>query len=574
MIPAHADARRARRARRCCATSAAALPGGAGVKVGVGDDAAAVEIGPVALVTTDCLVEGVHFTRDSAPRAARRPQGADRQPLGHRRDGRASAATRPSACCCRPTSRFGWVDALYDGLLERAAEAGVSIVGGNLARSREGVVVDVTLLGDAGAAAAAQRRAPGRPRGGDGHARGRGRGRAAAEGGRAARRRRPSSGATGVWTESSAAAVVACLRAQLDPRPPFAVARSIAERGLARGGHGPLGRPVDATSSRCARRAASRRWSSARCCRSTRRRRAWRGRAAAIPRARAPRRRGLPAAARGRARGARRSARARPRVRRGAHAGRRASSRASRRCACATPRAERPLAPGGHDHFRAARRRLAGRPCAGCAGRLRSCSRSRTAPRAWRAAFGLGVFIAFFPLLGIHTGLALLLAIAAAAQPRRDPGRRLDQQPLDARADVQRRHAAGLRRCSAWRPRARSTSTGTCKGRAFYAALVADAAAAGVAVRGGEPRARASWPGLVAFLLMRSVLVRRAAARRRLERRRELVVRASPPGTRRPAVAASPPRTGGPRAGGRPAGRRRGRTAATARAGRRGSRAR
>jgi thiamine-monophosphate kinase len=42
--------------------------------------------------------------------------------------------------------------------------------------------------------------------------------------------------ATGVWTESSAPAVAACLRAQLDPRPPLALARSIAERGLARAG--------------------------------------------------------------------------------------------------------------------------------------------------------------------------------------------------------------------------------------------------------------------------------------------------------------------------------------------------
>jgi thiamine-monophosphate kinase len=42
--------------------------------------------------------------------------------------------------------------------------------------------------------------------------------------------------ATGVWTESSAEAVETCLRAQLDPRPPLALARSLAERGLARAG--------------------------------------------------------------------------------------------------------------------------------------------------------------------------------------------------------------------------------------------------------------------------------------------------------------------------------------------------
>ena len=34
------------------------IPAAPGVVVGVGDDAAAVEIGPVALLTTDSLVEG------------------------------------------------------------------------------------------------------------------------------------------------------------------------------------------------------------------------------------------------------------------------------------------------------------------------------------------------------------------------------------------------------------------------------------------------------------------------------------------------------------------------------------
>jgi thiamine-monophosphate kinase len=37
---------------------------------------------------------------------------------------------------------------------------------------------------------------------------------------------------TGVWTETSAAAVTACLRAQLDPRPPLAFARALADRDL------------------------------------------------------------------------------------------------------------------------------------------------------------------------------------------------------------------------------------------------------------------------------------------------------------------------------------------------------
>ena len=37
------------------------------VPVGVGDDAAAVDLAPHALVTTDVLVEGVHFVREVAP---------------------------------------------------------------------------------------------------------------------------------------------------------------------------------------------------------------------------------------------------------------------------------------------------------------------------------------------------------------------------------------------------------------------------------------------------------------------------------------------------------------------------
>lgn len=210
------------------------LPATAGVKVGAGDDAAAVEIGPLTLVTTDCMVEGVHFTRDGSParlvgRKALTVNLSDIAAMG----GIGRYAT--VSLLLPPDVTLGWVDGLYDGLLERAAEVGVGIIGGNIARSREGIVVDVTLLGDAGRLLLRSGARPGDlvvVTGTLG---------AAAEGVRLLEEgaRLDEDGqlvATGLWTESSSAAVGTCLRAQLDPRPPFAVARSIAERGLAQAG--------------------------------------------------------------------------------------------------------------------------------------------------------------------------------------------------------------------------------------------------------------------------------------------------------------------------------------------------
>jgi thiamine-monophosphate kinase len=210
------------------------LPATAGVRLGPGDDAAAVELGPLALVTTDCMVEGIHFTRDSAParlvgRKALTVNLSDVAAMG----GIGRYAT--VSLLLPPDVTLGWVDALYDGLLERAAEAGVAIIGGNLARSREGIVVDVTLIGDAGRLLLRSGARPGDLVAVTGTLGGAAEGvRLLREGARLDEDARLV--ATGLWTDSSAAAVASCLRAQLDPRPPFAVARSISERGLAHAG--------------------------------------------------------------------------------------------------------------------------------------------------------------------------------------------------------------------------------------------------------------------------------------------------------------------------------------------------
>ncbi|HEX9189237.1 MAG TPA: thiamine-phosphate kinase [Vicinamibacteria bacterium] len=210
------------------------IPSGPGVVVGLGDDAAAVELGALALLTTDSLVEGVHFRREEAPprllgRKALTVNLSDVAAMG----GIARYAT-VSLCLPRDVT-LGWVDSLYDGLLERAAESGVALVGGNVTRAGEAIVVDVTLVGEGGRLLLRKGAVPGD------HVVVTGALGAAAEGvrllGEGARLDEDGElRATGLWTGSSAPAVLACLRAQLDPRPPLALARSIAERGIARAG--------------------------------------------------------------------------------------------------------------------------------------------------------------------------------------------------------------------------------------------------------------------------------------------------------------------------------------------------
>jgi thiamine-monophosphate kinase len=210
------------------------IPRAGGVVVGIGDDAAAVEIGPFALVTTDSLVEGVHFTREATPprllgRKALTVNLSDVAAMG-------GVGRYATVSLCLPADlEVGWVDALYDGLLERAAESGVVIVGGNVSRGVDAVVVDVTLIGDAGRLLLRDGAQPGDQVVVTGTLG------AAAEGVRllAEGARLDDDGAlaaTGKWTDSSAPAVLACLQAQLDPRPPFALARSVAERGIAHAG--------------------------------------------------------------------------------------------------------------------------------------------------------------------------------------------------------------------------------------------------------------------------------------------------------------------------------------------------
>jgi thiamine-monophosphate kinase len=208
------------------------IPAGNGVVVGVGDDAAAVEMTGLTLVTADSLVESVHFSREWAPPrlVGRKALSVNLSDIG----AMAGVAQHAVVSLCLPRDLpVAFVDSLYDGLLERAAEANVNIIGGNIAATPGPVVIDVTMLGHAtkllrrsGAVAGDLVVVSGTLGG------------AAAGLGLLKQGARLSEDgdlvATGIWTDNSRDAVLACLRAQLDPTPPVALGRALVEEDLAR----------------------------------------------------------------------------------------------------------------------------------------------------------------------------------------------------------------------------------------------------------------------------------------------------------------------------------------------------
>lgn len=118
------------------------------VPIGIGDDAAALTVpeGERVLLTTDALVEGVHFTRRSLP---------------PRFLGRKLVAVNASDVAAMGGSLLGVLLSLavpadtdaaglwhvVEGASERAKELGMSLVGGNLSRSPGPIVADATVVG-------------------------------------------------------------------------------------------------------------------------------------------------------------------------------------------------------------------------------------------------------------------------------------------------------------------------------------------------------------------------------------------------------------------------------------------
>jgi len=116
--------------------------------VGIGDDAAVMERerNRLDVVTTDVVVEGVHFDRRYFPARAIGFKAlavnlSDLAAMG------ATPRSMTLSLVLPPALGLADFDGLLDGLLSLAAAHRVSIVGGNIARSPGPLVVDVTASG-------------------------------------------------------------------------------------------------------------------------------------------------------------------------------------------------------------------------------------------------------------------------------------------------------------------------------------------------------------------------------------------------------------------------------------------
>lgn len=120
------------------------------VQIGIGDDAAVIEParGELDIVTTDCQVEDVHFSRAWM---SMREIGA--KALAVNISDMAAMAAMPRAATLSlalPAAlAIDEFDALIDGFLRLARAAKITLVGGNLSRSPGPLFIDVTLIGSA-----------------------------------------------------------------------------------------------------------------------------------------------------------------------------------------------------------------------------------------------------------------------------------------------------------------------------------------------------------------------------------------------------------------------------------------
>jgi thiamine-monophosphate kinase len=124
------------------------IPAGSPVIVGIGDDCAIYRPRGSAddlLFTSDMLIEGVHFLRETHTAAQ-----AGRKALVRSLSDIAAMGGAPRFClvslCVPRWASAGWVDRFFDGVLNVAGTTGTVLAGGDLSHG-ESLACDVTVCG-------------------------------------------------------------------------------------------------------------------------------------------------------------------------------------------------------------------------------------------------------------------------------------------------------------------------------------------------------------------------------------------------------------------------------------------
>ncbi len=122
---------------------------GAGVRLGIGDDAAVVELrhGHELILKSDLSIEGVHFLRDRHP-----PRAVGHRALARSLSDIAAMGGTPryaliSLAISQKTSR-AWLDEFYAGVLALARRNALSVVGGDTAIVPDRISIDVVIAGE------------------------------------------------------------------------------------------------------------------------------------------------------------------------------------------------------------------------------------------------------------------------------------------------------------------------------------------------------------------------------------------------------------------------------------------
>jgi thiamine-monophosphate kinase len=119
------------------------------VVLGIGDDAAALlpTPGTLTLITSDMLLEGVHFDLSFCD-----PRSLGRKSLSVNLSDLAAMGARPRqfllSIALPKTLSLEFVDGFMTGILEQAERFGVTLVGGDTCASLGGLAISITALGE------------------------------------------------------------------------------------------------------------------------------------------------------------------------------------------------------------------------------------------------------------------------------------------------------------------------------------------------------------------------------------------------------------------------------------------